>query len=90
MMPVEPPFFEQVEDQGDRHLIGDAADEIGGEALQICGDAPLPDPLRDGAALGLKLALRVVVEERRAVRVDQTHLDAFRLKVGRHPGDCAA
>jgi hypothetical protein len=55
--------------------IADAELRVDGRAIQIGGDAPLPDALGHAVALGLQLAMRVIVVQRRAMRIGERDLD---------------
>jgi hypothetical protein len=54
--------------------VADAELRVDGRAIQIGGDAPLPDALGHAVALGLQLAMRVIIVERRAMRIGERDL----------------
>jgi hypothetical protein len=54
--------------------VADAELRVDGRAVQIGGDAPLPDALGHAVALGLQLAMRVIIVQRRAMRIGERDL----------------
>ena len=67
----------QVVDDRKRLGIGKAISGVDRRLGKIGGDPPLPDPFRDRRSFGLQLAMRVVVVERRAMRVGQRDADGL-------------
>src|SRR5690348_11627374 len=68
-------MFEKVEADGHGFLVGDLEGVVWLESFEVRGNAALADPFRDRAAFSLQLAIRVIVEERRAGRVGKTDRD---------------
>src|SRR5262249_19317634 len=66
---AEPLLAEQIEQDGERFGVRDLVGLVHGRALEVARDAPLPDPLGDGAALALELAVREPVVHRGAHRI---------------------
>ena len=76
LMPVEPPrispsSMHEVEQHRQHLLVGDLEPAVERRAFEIGGDAALADAFGDRVALGLQLAVRVIVVDRRAHRIGE-------------------
>src|SRR3546814_11567130 len=73
-------------------LIGNAELGVDGRTLQIGGDAALPDPFGDRRAFGLQLAMRIIIVERRTIRIAKRdgYILILRLQAKAKPPNCAA
>ena len=68
-------LLDQVEDDPQRFVVGDAVGEIDRGRLEIAGDARLADPFGDRGAFALQHAARVIGVERSAERIGEGDLD---------------
>src|SRR4030095_8461763 len=76
---------QEVEEDREGLLVGDLVGLVHGGPLEIPGDAPLTDPLRDGAPLAPELSVLVVVVHRGAHGIGARDDDVASLLLERRP-----